>query len=446
MCFQSVGCEALVYRDQSVVPEARSWTPQAQLPWTLYRQELAKAGVDRKDVFITTKWPGCDLRGLHRVIVDLWLQISSLYPKDPRLHRNQVERRVWLEAASNCRSLRKGWRFWPSGSRMQFLIVFFGGSRSKFRVYNYVTIYSIWELWSHVTSGEVVGLCQEFPLLSRSNLSWFVIRIWPNFWRNLTSRSFSSPSFLCRTTLTSCWSIFLQATVVRPGACGFVLHREAFLLFFFVFFSDSFSSSASSSSFSLVLDLLLIVCLFCCSCGCRYCYCDLQYFAYSNYWPCVGVVHSGRLPQQGCFASDWCQQFQEVELGLAWVLSWVWVMASILLLLLCSSELKLPDGFAQPWILQGPKTYNTPIANTCQSIRYFKRWIVAVELGSFTQCKPWALNSWRVALSPNRNPWWPLPKSHRRPRPRYSGNVGNTTRHPGIFLKSIGKHLGKKWW
>ncbi len=123
-----------------------------------------------------------------------------------------------------------------------------------------------------------MGLCQEFPLLSRSNLSWFVIRIWPNFWRNLTSRSFSSPSFLCRTTLTSCWSIFLQATVVRPAACGFVLHREAFLLFFFVFFSESFSSSASSS-FSLVLDLLLIVCLFCCSCGCGYCYCMLLWLA-----------------------------------------------------------------------------------------------------------------------------------------------------------------------
>lgn len=56
---------ALMYRDQSVVPE-----------------ELAKAGVDRKDVFITTKIPGCagtkmsveyDLKQLQTDYIDLLL-------------------------------------------------------------------------------------------------------------------------------------------------------------------------------------------------------------------------------------------------------------------------------------------------------------------------------------------------------------------------------------
>jgi len=56
---------ALVYRDQSVVPE-----------------ELAKAGIDRKDVFITTKIPGCmgtkysveyDLKQLQTDYIDLLL-------------------------------------------------------------------------------------------------------------------------------------------------------------------------------------------------------------------------------------------------------------------------------------------------------------------------------------------------------------------------------------
>ena len=70
----------------------------------------------------------------------------------------------------------------------------------------------------------------------------------------------------CRTTLTSCWSIFLQATVARPAACGFVLHREAFspllrllllLRPLFLFFLIYFFSSCLSVLLFLWLRILL---------------------------------------------------------------------------------------------------------------------------------------------------------------------------------------------
>lgn len=157
-----------------------------------------------------------------------------------------------------------------------FWSYFFGGftvkvhTRSQIYMYIYLWIYDItiyarimipwWRRarWWFIMRGISFTFQIEFVIIRHQDLTKLLPELDLSFF-------FFAVLPFCRTTLTSCWSIFLQATVARPAACGFVLHREAFsplrllllLRPLFLFFLIYFFSSCLSVLLFLWLRILL---------------------------------------------------------------------------------------------------------------------------------------------------------------------------------------------